>query len=89
MSTEYKALIKSLNVPLLTAEDVAKREWPHWNGRERELTSKRIAEEQKQAFESFLADPSPANERQLMLTADVLAGICHCDGAEPSAGWTG
>src|SRR5437660_709210 len=78
--TDEPALIKELNLPLLTDADVAvlkqlQKEWCHWKNRELEILPLKIAEEQKAAFDSFLDNPSVENEQKLAVLADpVLTG---------------
>src|SRR5438105_4293267 len=78
--TDEPALIKELNLPLLTDADVAslkqlEKEWRHWKNRELEILPLKIAEEQRVAFESFLDNPTAENEQKLAVLADpVLTG---------------
>lgn len=75
MSDEFITLTDSLNVPLPSAADIAalralQAQWEHWHDREHAHAQAVIAGEQARAFEAFVEDPTPENERRLLLTAD-------------------
>lgn len=76
MPEEFIALLKKLNVPMLTEQDTAKlrllqKEWKHWETREQQHMPLRIAEEQRAAFTTFIDNPSAENEQRLMVLADT------------------
>lgn len=76
MHNEFFALTKILNVPLLSAADVAalrdlQKQWEHWENRERQHAPQRIAEEQSAAFAAFLDNPTGEHEQRLLIVADV------------------
>ena len=55
MNEEFLSLIKSLNVPLPGADDIAalnrlQKKWEHWENRERQHAPSRVATEQQAAF---------------------------------------
>jgi hypothetical protein len=75
MNEEFLSLIKSLNVPLPGADDIAalnrlQKQWEHWENRERQHAVARIAQEQEVAFSTYLDNPSAENEQRLLITAD-------------------
>jgi hypothetical protein len=76
MNDAFTTLIQTLKIPLLAEHEVAavrqlQTEWNHWYERERQIQPLRIAEEQKEAFTSFIESPTPDREYQLMLLADA------------------
>jgi hypothetical protein len=76
MHDEFLALTKTLNVSLLSTDDIAtlhhlQRQWEHWMNRERQHAPVRIAEEQRAAFDGFLDNPTSETEQRLLVTADV------------------
>ena len=75
-------LLKRLNVPLLTAENIAElkrleKEWRHWEQRESEILPSRISEQQKAAYSAFVSDPTPENEQRLFDLADIPLTIAR------------
>lgn len=75
MSDEFLTLLNTLRVPLLAEPDVAKlkvlqKEWKHWESRELQHASLRIAEEQRATYAAFLDNPTADNEQRLMVLAD-------------------
>jgi hypothetical protein len=76
MHEEFHAILKTLNVPLLSDDEIAalaklQKQWEHWEKREHHHAPLRIAEEQKAAFEGFLDNPSAENEQRLMVLAET------------------
>ena len=66
MHDEFFALTKTLNVPLLSEDDITalnrlQKQWEHWANRER----------QQAAFETFLGNPTAENEQRLVVLADA------------------
>ena len=75
MNEEFHALLKQLNVPLLSDDEIAaltklQKQWEHWEKRERHHAPLRIVEEQKAAYDAFLDNPTAESEQRLMVLAD-------------------
>ena len=75
MNDEFHAILKTLNVPLLSDDEIAaltklQKQWEHWEKRERHHAPLRIAEEQKAAYDAFLDNPTAESEQRLMVLAD-------------------
>jgi hypothetical protein len=81
MHTEFLALTKSLNIALLSQDDIAtlnrlQKQWEHWSNRERQHAPSRVAQEQEAAFAAFLDNPTAETEQKLLVTADAnLTGV--------------
>ncbi len=76
MHIEFLSLTKTLNVPLLSEDEIAavhrlQKQWEHWANRERQHAPARVAEEQQAAFNAFLNNPTPETEQKLLVTADA------------------
>ena len=76
MHDEFFALTKSLNVPLLSEDDITaldelQKQWAHWENRERQHAPSRIAEEQSAAFSTLLDHPIAEHEQRLLILADA------------------
>ena len=76
MPEQFISLLKTLNVPLLSVDDIAKlhdlqKQWKRWDARERQHLPLRVAEDQKTAFDEFLDHPTTENEQRLMVVADT------------------
>jgi hypothetical protein len=76
MHDEFFALTKTLNVPLLSEDDITalnrlQKQWEHWMNRERQHAPPRIAEEQQAAFDAFLDNPTGENEQRMIVLADA------------------
>ena len=76
MHDEFFALTKTLNVALLSEDDITalnrlQKQWAHWSQRERQHAAARVAEEQQAAFAAFLDNPSAETEQKLLVTADA------------------
>jgi hypothetical protein len=81
MSEQFTTLIKALKIPLLNAAEInalqeLQDEWEHWREREQKLGAQCIEDERKQAYESFVENPTPEAEHRLTVLADTnLTGI--------------
>jgi hypothetical protein len=76
MHNEFLSLTKTLNVPLLSEDDIAavhrlQKQWEHWANRERQHAASRVVEEQQAAFTAFIDNPSAETEQKLLVTADA------------------
>ena len=76
MHDEFFALTKTLNVALLSEDDIdalnrLQKQWEHWANRERQHAPSRVATEQQAAFETFLGNPTAENEQRLVVLADA------------------
>ena len=76
MNDEFHAILKTLNVPLLSDDEIAaltklQKQWEHWEKRERHHAPLRIAEEHEAAFDGFLDNPTAESEQRLMVLADT------------------
>ena len=75
MIEQFITVTQSLNTPLLTAADIAAlrelhAQWEHWHDREEEHSEAKVAEQQKQAFDAFVEQPTAEREHRMLLTAD-------------------
>ena len=76
MHDEFLTMTKTLNVPLLSEDDITalnrlQKQWEHWANRERQHAPSRVATEQQAAFETFLGNPTAENEQRLVVLADA------------------
>ena len=76
MHNEFLTLTKTLNVPLLSQDDIAaihrlQKQWEHWANRKRQHAASRVTEEQQAAFVAFIDNPTAETEQKLLVTADA------------------
>ena len=76
MHDEFFTLTKTLNIPLLSEDDIAalhrlQKQWTHWSQRERQHAPLRVAEEQQAAFNAFLDNPTAETEQRMLVVADA------------------
>ena len=72
---EFSSVVKSLNLPILTREDIAtlhqlEKQWQHWQTLERRYKDAGIPADREAALAAFVENPNPANEQALLATAN-------------------
>lgn len=81
MNQEFVSIVKTLKLPLLTADQVAtltqlQKQWEHWKQRELEHMPLQVEAHQNAAYAAFLSSPTAENEQRMLIHADRnLTGI--------------